>query len=300
VAARATAWAQEPDAMKIGHLPLPHLSLPWPNTETHPALCADGFTRPTSARALLDEHRALREMAALMRDPLFRGAGAPVGNGRPVLLIPGFGTGDLSMSLLSRWLTRHGWATVPSRVHLNIGCTRQTMDHLVGHTELIALRHGAPVTLIGHSLGGVFAKAVAMRRPEVVARVITLGSPLLAPTAAHRILLAEVATLTALSRIGMGRLGARTIGTGRPGSNSLMASDCVRGECAHVAWQELHAPFPSRVEFTSVYSRSDGLIDWRACLDPAADAVEVESSHCGMTANTAVYRALAERLGEAA
>ncbi|HZE66241.1 MAG TPA: alpha/beta fold hydrolase [Sporichthyaceae bacterium] len=286
--------------MKIGHLPLPHFALPWPNTETHPALCADGFTRPSSARALLDERRAVREMAALMRDPVFRGTGAPAGDGRPVMLIPGFGTGDISMTLLSRWLARNGWATVPSRVHLNIGCARQTMDHLVRRAELVALSHGAPVTLIGHSLGGVFAKAVAVRRPEVVSAVVTLGSPLLAPTAAHRILLADVAMLTALSRFGVGRLGARRIGTGRPGSNSLMASDCVRGECAHAAWQELHAPFPTRVAFTSVYSRSDGLIDWHACLDPAAEAVEVESSHCGMAVNAAVYRALAVRLGAAA
>jgi pimeloyl-ACP methyl ester carboxylesterase len=285
--------------MKIGHLPLPHLSLPWPSTETHPALCADGFTRPSGARALLDERRAVREIAALMRDPVFR-TGAPAGAGRPVMLIPGFGTGDISMTLLSRWLAGNGWAAVPSRVHLNIGCARQTMDHLVRRTELVALSHAAPVTLIGHSLGGVFAKAVAVRRPEVVAAVVTLGSPLLAPTAAHRVLLADVAMLTALSRFGVGRLGARRIGTGRPGSNSLMAADCVRGECAHAAWQELHAPFPDRVGFTSVYSRSDGIIDWHACLDPAAEAVEVDSSHCGMAVNAAVYRALAERLETAA
>lgn len=244
-------------------------------------LCPEGFAGPRGTRPLLEERRTVAEARALLRDPIWRGADVPAGHARPVLLIPGFMSGDASMTVMSRWLARAGFVALRSQVRLNVDCSRATVDRLERRVEIAVELQGRPVTLIGQSLGGVFAKTVALRRPELVAGVITLGSPHLAPAAAHRLLMADVAVLTALSRAGL---------------RNLMRSECVRGDCANESWQELQGTFPAHVPFTSIYSRSDGIVDWHACLDPAAEHVEVASSHCGMSMNFEVYRALAERL----
>jgi pimeloyl-ACP methyl ester carboxylesterase len=235
----------------------------------------------------------VREAAALWRDPIWRAEGVHPGERRPVMLIPGFSAGDASMAAFARWLRRAGYVAMTSQVHLNVACFRGTADHLTTRLELAALRQGEPVLLIGQSLGGVFAKTLAMRRPDLVAGIITLGSPLLAPTAAHRVLLADVAMITRLSRMGVGRLKLPVAGTA-----PLLSHGCVKGECAETAWREATGRFPSRVPFVSIYSRSDGMIDHRACLDPAAEHLEVSSSHCGMAFNAEVYRAVARRLPE--
>lgn len=244
-------------------------------------LCPAGFAGPRGRRPLLDERRSVREARALLRDPVWRGEGVPSGAGRPVLLIPGFLAGDVSLSMLSRWLERAGYVPLRSQVRLNVDCARATVDRLTRLVEVAAERDGRPVTLLGQSLGGVFAKTVAMRRPDLVSGVVALGSPLLAPAAAHPFLLADVTFLTTLSRAGV---------------RNVMRRECVRGECAQDSWLELQGPFPENVGFVSLFSRSDGIVDWHACLDAAADFVEVESSHCGMAVNPQVYRVLADRL----
>ncbi len=253
-------------------------------TQSAPAatfLCPAGFAGPRGTRPLLHERRTVAEARTLLRDPVYRGENVPDGDGRPVLLIPGFMSGDASMTVMARWLTRAGYVALRSQVRLNVDCSRATVDRLERRVALAVEQEGRPVTLVGQSLGGVFAKTVALRRPDLVAGVVTLGSPLLAPAAAHRLLMADVALLTALSRAGL---------------RNLMRSDCVRGDCAGQSWRELQTTFPADVPFVSIYSRSDGIVDWRACLDPAAEHVEVDSSHCGMSMNPHVYRALAQRL----
>lgn len=244
-------------------------------------LCPEGFVGPRGTRPLLDERRTVGEARTLLRDPIWRGVDVPAGDGRPVLLIPGFMSGDMSMTVMSRWLARSGYTALRSQVRINVDCSRATVDRLERRVAIAVEREGRPVTLLGQSLGGVFAKTVALRRPDLVAGVITLGSPHLAPAAAHRLLMADVAVLTALSRAGL---------------RNLMRSECVRGDCASESWQELQGAFPAHIPFVSVYSRSDGIVDWHACLDPAAEQVEVTSSHCGMSMNPEVYRAVAERL----
>lgn len=244
-------------------------------------LCPAGFAGPRGPRPLLDERRSVVEARALFRDPVWHGEGVPDGGGRAVLLIPGFMAGDMSMTMLGRWLTRVGYVPLRSQVRLNVDCSRATVDRLTRLVEVAAERGEQPVTLLGQSLGGVFAKTVALRRPDLVAGVVTLGSPLLAPAAAHPLLMADVALLTRL---------------GRAGVRNVMREDCVRGDCAQDSWLELQGPFPERVPFVSVYSRTDGIVDWRACLDAAARHVEVASSHTGMAVNPQVYRALAEHL----
>jgi pimeloyl-ACP methyl ester carboxylesterase len=123
------------------------------------------------------------------------------------------------------------------------------------------------IGVAGWSAGGRVALALAARRPDLVDGIVTLGSPLLAPGAAHQLLLWDLNLIVKLQRAGLG---------------SMMGSDCTSGECAKESWEAGQAPLDREVAFTSVFSRRDGIVDWRACLDPLAKTVEVRTSHLGM------------------
>jgi triacylglycerol lipase len=187
--------------------------------------------------------------------------------GDPVVLVPGFLAGDGTLGLMARALRAQGFRTYRSHIHANVGCTIDAADQLESRLESIALRRGSRVQIVGHSLGGMLARGVAVRRPDLVSNLVTLGSPMLAPGAHHRSLAASVDVLVRLSRAGV------------PG---LMSEDCVRGACARRSFDESRQSLPAGVGFTAIYSRRDGIVDWRACVDPLAVPVEVRASHLGM------------------
>jgi triacylglycerol lipase len=137
------------------------------------------------------------------------------------------------------------------------------------------------VQVVGHSLGGMLARGLAVRRPDLVSGIVTLGSPMLAPGAHHVSLTRSVEMLVRLSRAGL------------PG---LMSEDCVAGECARQSFAESRQPLPDGVSFTAVYSRRDGIVDWRACVDPLATPVEVTASHAGLAFDPRVIAEVLEAL----
>lgn len=187
--------------------------------------------------------------------------------GDPVVLVPGFLAGDGTLALMARTLRAHGFRTYRSHIHANVGCTLNAALQLEARLESIAMRRGTRVQIVGHSLGGMLARGVAVRRPDLVSGIVTMGSPMLAPGAHHASLSASVDVLVRLSRAGV------------PG---LMSADCVRGACARQSFSESRLPMPPDVSFTALYSKRDGIVDWRACVDPLAEAVEVSASHLGM------------------
>jgi pimeloyl-ACP methyl ester carboxylesterase len=221
------------------------------------------------------------ELAALLRDPMFQGRGVPDGGGRPVLLIPGFLASDDTLALMTAWLRRTGYVTSRAGIRLNVDCSSATVDRLAQRVQLLAERRGQRVAIIGQSRGGVFARVLATRHPDLVSGIVTLGSPLCSQLAVHPLVWLQVTAVGAL-----GTLGAK----------GLFRHACLHGDCCAEFREALLTPFPRDVGFTSVYSRSDGIVDWRACLDPAALHQEVSSSHCGMGLNPTVYRVIAEAL----
>src|SRR5829696_6346792 len=127
------------------------------------------------------ELRWQAELARLLVDPIFRGAGAPPGDGSHVILIPGFLAGEESLGVLARWLRRIGYVPRRSGIRFNVDCSDRALDRLDERLELIHCQSGGPVTLLGHSRGGHFAKALATRDPARVARVVSLGAGLDTP-----------------------------------------------------------------------------------------------------------------------
>jgi triacylglycerol lipase len=227
------------------------------------------------------ESRVGLEAAALFRSPVWRGEGVPPGDGRPVLLIPGFMAGDGSLGAMVKWLRANGYWTRRTGMRSNVGCSGDAVERIEERLEALAERTGSPVTVVGQSRGGVLARAIAVRRPELVASTITLGAPTLSMLRVHPIVLLQVGVVGAL---GAGRV---------PG---FFSHRCLRGPCCRDFRAALRASFPPGVRYTSIYSRIDGIVDWRACLDPAAEHVEVRSSHLGMGLNAAVYEHLARVL----
>jgi triacylglycerol lipase len=243
---------------------------------------------PRSARPpLWREARIGLEAAALLRDPIFRGEGLRDGRGWPVLLIPGFLAGDGSLGLMAGWLKRGGYRPTRAGMRANVDCSGAALERLEERLDAIVTAQGTRAVVIGQSRGGGLAKALAARRPDIVGGIVTLGSPQIDPLAIHPLVRLQV---EAVSRLGS--LGA-------PG---LFKRSCLEGECCAKFWEQLAAPCPEGVGFVSVYSRSDGVVDWRACLDPCADEhVEIAASHCGMAVNPAAWRAVAsalERFGD--
>lgn len=248
-------------------------------------LLPEGFVAP-GRRAALREASVLTEAGRLAwsrlgervgrRHSVYAG-GTVLRDVDPVLLVPGFMAGDASLSALARALRAQGHRTYRSHIHANIACTARATDQLESRLESVVARRGRRATIVGHSLGGLLARALAVRRPDLVAGIVTLGSPMLAPGAHHVALTRSLDALVRLSRAGV------------PG---LMALECVAGDCARSSFDESRLPLPPEVSFTAVYSRRDGIVDWRACIDPLATAVQVRSSHLGMVVDPEAIRAV--------
>jgi triacylglycerol lipase len=236
---------------------------------------------PLNLPPIWRESRAALEAAALFRSPIFRGEGVPDAGGQPVMLIPGFLAGDGSLGPMTQWLRRTGHRTRRAGMRWNVDCSGAGVDRLSERLREEVEARGERVALIGQSRGGSFAKVLAVRHPELVSGIVTLGSPAVGQLRVHPLVLAQVGMVAAL---GSGHL---------PG---LFSWRCLRGRCCSRFREHLSGPFPPEVGYVALYSRTDGVVDWRACLDPAAEHVEVRASHVGMALNASVYAEIGHAL----
>jgi triacylglycerol lipase len=227
------------------------------------------------------ELRWQAELARLTVDPVFRGRGVPRSDGAPVLLIPGFLAGDVSLSVMREWLRRMGYAAHASGIHANVDCSDRSIDRLEKRLRRLRRRYGRRVALVGHSRGGHFAKALARRRPDDVSSVVSLGAGLDTPFDIS--IPTKVAVATFRELYGMT--------TDRIARNGCFTDTC---RCRFV--RDYSAAFPEEVPLTSVYTRGDGVVHWEACVVPYATCVEVTGSHVGLAFNRKAYRALGEAL----
>lgn len=232
---------------------------------------AGWFGRPVLLEARVPfEHRNLR------RSPLWRGVGIPEGFGRPLLIIPGFLAGPRSTTSLARVLAAAGWAVETASVGRNSGPAYVGVDAASADLQRMFERAGQPVTIVGHSRGGQFARVLAVRYPATVRQVIAVGSPLLLkyPEFAAVKVPAEL-----LDR------GWRAGAFGEVHPDRELEVDLDRS-----------ATFPVGIDFVSIYSRSDGIVDWRSCIDGVALPIEVVASHRGLVKGVPGVRAIAVAL----
>ncbi len=228
---------------------------------------------------LYAELRYWPELAGLLATGRFR-APERAEHRAPVLLIPGFMAGDASLTLLASWLRRRGHTVRLSGIRINAGCAGRDLTRL----EQVLAAFDEPAVVIGQSRGGTLARALAARRPESVAAVVMLGSPVLDPLAVSPSVMRTVRSMARLGDLGV------------PG---VFSSECRDGDCCSDYYALLRAPLTDGMAALMIYSRSDAIVDWRACLDPSATCIEISGSHCGMAVNPRVYAEL-ERILERA
>jgi triacylglycerol lipase len=227
------------------------------------------------------ETRWLLEAARLTVDPVWRGRGGPRGNGRGVVLVPGFLGGDYTLAALATWLRRIGYRPAVCGFLTNADCSERALERVERRVAAVHARTGRRVGIVGHSRGGHLARAVAARRPELVSHAVSLGADLQAMLHCSDLTLAAVErTRRVLLRTGRAR---------RP--------ECMTHRCPCTFTAGFTAPLPEdRVRLTSVYSKGDGVVRWQAQLVPYADCVEVTGSHVGLVFNRRSYRAIGAAL----
>jgi pimeloyl-ACP methyl ester carboxylesterase len=196
----------------------------------------------------------------------------PRGDGHGVLVVPGFMVSDVSTWPLRSMLRRLGYDAAPWRLGRNLGPTRAIALGLPRRLKELCARRGRRVSLVGVSLGGVFARDLASRHPDLLRQVITLGSPFRLPSQA----------------------------TGR---HLTHAEPLYRALAPwHVAARPRHDDPPGRsVPFTAVFTRTDGVVPWRACMaedGPTSESVEVWGSHSGLGHNPLALAVVADRLAQ--
>ena len=222
---------------------------------------------PPSRALLLLEIRAVWELGAFFAmAPMLRLA--PAGDGHPVLVLPGLAASDVSTQGLRAFLSDRGYAAHGWQLGRNAGPRPGVEAALQRRLAELHERHGRKVSIIGWSLGGIFAREVARRAPQQVRSVITLGSPF----------------------------------AGEPrASNAWRVYEALSGlEVDAHPWREAMKQ-PPPVPSTAIFSRSDGIVAWQGCLErqsPTTENIEVEGSHSGLGHHPAVLYAIADRLAQ--
>ncbi|MCF6300563.1 MAG: alpha/beta hydrolase [Proteobacteria bacterium] len=229
---------------------------------------------PPSVFKMALEGRAIFEAGSLaMGFPILQASAR--GDGHPVLVLPGFLAGDFSTKLLrlflkSRNYVPYGWGlgrNMGQQSHPKTGCSEEVVTKL----EQIYHKHGEKVSVIGWSLGGIYARELARMQPEKIRSVISLGSPFSSDLKANRAM----------------RVFEKTSGFSLDDIDESLRSR-----------MRIAPPVPA----TSIYSRSDGITAWQCCLeipDESTENIEVSSSHCGLGHHPFVMWVIADRLAQA-
>lgn len=222
------------------------------------------------------------EILLLHATPVYYGFGVPHGDGSGVVIIPGFLGTDLYLMELHGWLSRIGYRPYFSGIGINADCPNLLIERHLNETIKKALDETKrKIHLIGHSLGGVLARSVAGARPKQIASVITLAAPIRGTVANQTVLHAAEAVRKRI----------------RLEHGNKVLPGCYTGRCTCDFLNSLRRNIPDSMLQTAIYTRHDGIVDWRYCLtrDPESD-FEVPGTHIGMAFNPAAYTIVAERL----
>jgi pimeloyl-ACP methyl ester carboxylesterase len=223
---------------------------------------------PSKILMLLEGRRALTEFGAFLGAlPLLNMARK--GDGHPVLVLPGLMAGDDSTLPLRKFLEGRGYAVKGWGLGLNRGLREGVQDRMLDCVREFSVLHGRKISVIGWSLGGIYARELAKILPDRIRSVISLGSPFGGnPKSTNAWRVYELAS-------------GQSVGEARDVAGSV-------GE-------------PPPVPTSAIYSRTDGICAWQGCVEKASalsENIEVEGSHCGLAINPAAVYAIADRLAQ--
>lgn len=227
--------------------------------------------KPPSKLLFALELRTFSELGGFIATLPWLSALTPRGDGHPVLVLPGLVTSDNSTIALRRFLKSKGYAAYGWELGRNYGPIPGIERKMVARVEELFEKHGRKVSLVGWSLGGIYARQLAKMMPDKVRGVITLGSPFNGDPRATN----------------AWRLYEFTSGHKVADRESHMGGDISESP-----------PVPT----TAIFSRTDGICAWQTCLEnelPHTENIEVEASHCGLGHHPAAVFAVADRLAQA-
>ncbi len=196
---------------------------------------------------------------------------SPIGDGHPVVVLPGLSTSDASTLALRGYLHNLGYKVTGWNQSYNFGMRAGVLERAKQHVLEEAEAYGEQVSILGWSLGGILAREIAKLIPEHVRGVITMGSPF--------------------------------AGT-RSSTNAYKVYELTSERSVYADMEEYDLPTPPPVPTTSIFSRTDGIVSWRAsiqaphALNPQTENIEVLASHLGLPVNPSVWWALADRLAQ--
>ncbi|MEM7289237.1 MAG: alpha/beta hydrolase [Pseudomonadota bacterium] len=231
---------------------------------------AEAATAAPGRGLLLMELRAVPELFGFAATLPTLTLISPRGDGQPVLVLPGFITSDKSTIALRGFLTALGYPTYGWDMGRNFGPLPGIEDGLKDRLTELYEKHGEKVSIVGWSLGGIYARQLAKMMPEKVRQVITLGSPF----------------------------------TGDPRHTNawrlyqMASGHKIDDRDRHMGGAIAQAP---DVPTTAIYTRSDGICAWQNCIEEASDKtenIEVKASHCGLGHHPAAVFAIADRLAQ--
>lgn len=232
--------------------------------------------KPLLGYSLLELRAPLEALSLAATMPLIKKA--PMGDGQPVLVIPGFMTGDHATYFLRKYLNEQGFSTHGWEQGRNPGLQQEIYDRLEEHVLDIYQKHGRKVSIVGWSLGGLYARTLGHKYADKIRQIITLGSPF--------------ALNNSFSTDDIDVSGPVIKLYERLNPN-LATDTLVNGE---PIWEN-----PPPVPSTAIYSAEDGIASWRYCIDEISERAEnirVLGSHMGLTHNPMVLYALADRLAQ--
>ncbi len=225
---------------------------------------------------------------SLRMSPVFRGLGVPHGDGSAVVVVPGFMGSDQYLGDMNAWLRRIGYTPYLSGIGRNAECPDVLSLRLLQTIDRAYEETGNPVHLIGHSLGGVIARASAVRWSDRVASVTTMASPFRG-VRVHPFVL-QTAYLV------RGRVIQRRGQSGAAPDKNV--PNCFSGFCTCDFLNSLRERFPADVPQIALYTKTDGVVDWRCCINEMEDGsdIEVPGTHVGLAFNPQVYKHIANFL----
>ena len=219
---------------------------------------------------------------ALHSSPVYYGIGVPHGDKSAVIVVPGFMGTDHYLVEIYYWLRRIGYQSYFSGIGWNAECLNELTKRLEKTIDRAYDETGGKVHLIGHSLGGVLARSIAVRVPEKVKSVITLGSPIRG-ISSHPIVLQQ----------------SDIVRNWILQSEKVEDKACYTGYCGCAAVTAMRSEMPESIKQAAIYTETDGVVDSKVCLseDPKRN-FKVAGTHVGLVVNPQVYYLISSLLAQ--